>query len=191
MTAKTPGSVPSADSNALQLAKKQLENARNRHAPYAHQTALEALSGDGLAAMQAGFEAVFGKGRATGLIDVPPQLTAKRPAMELRQGQHVPHALDEGDPRLVKIGLLVPDLGGEEGTMLAPYLTKQARAEAVAFVILSTTLRWLPVIGYLGLGFCAMAPNETTEEACSRAVERYDLSLITDVRTHKTVWKSS
>ena len=30
MTAKTPGSVPSADSNALQLAKKQLENHLNK-----------------------------------------------------------------------------------------------------------------------------------------------------------------
>ena len=85
----------------------------------------------------------------------------------------------------------LPDLDGEEGQLLALYLNKQVRSQAVSLVVLSTQLKWLPLLGHLGIGFCAIGDGETVQECCARAAARYDLSKVLDAPTQQVLWARS
>lgn len=167
---------------------EQLKASQKRLAPFIHQTALENIASGGLKPHPRGIEAVFGPQRQSGLIDYPPQSSDLRPALPMRQGLHVPDPKDEQDTRLIKIGLLLPDMDGQESELLALYLNKQARNNSICFVILSPLLRWLPLLGYMGIGFCAIPTDAPPEEHYPRAAERYNLSSIVDMCTGKIIW---
>jgi len=168
---------------------ERLKNAQSRLAPFEHQTALENLTNGGLQPFKRGMEAVFGTGRKPGLIDHAPLSPNTQAPLQLRQGTHVPNPLDERDARLIKIGLHLPNLGGEEGQLLALYINKQVRSQAVCFVVMSPTLKWLPVIGHLGIGFCAIGREEKPDDFCARAAVRYDLSKVLDAPTQRVLWE--
>lgn len=170
---------------------ERLQDSQARLAPFAHQVALENVGSGGLKPVRRGVEAVFGVGRRPGRIDTAPPTRNQLAPLLLRQGAHVPTPLDERDPRLVRLGLHLPDLDGEEGQLLALYLSKQVRSQAVSLVVLSTQLKWLPLIGHLGIGFCAIGQGETVTEACARAAACYDLSKVIDAPTQRILWDRS
>ncbi|MGB1160475.1 MAG: hypothetical protein ACPG40_04625 [Alphaproteobacteria bacterium] len=170
---------------------ERLQDSQARLAPFAHQVALENLNSGGLKPFKPGVEAVFGAGRSRGRIDNAPPAQNRLAPLLLRQGAHVPSPLDERDLRLVRLGLHLPDLDGEEGQLLALYLNKQVRSQAVSLVVLSTQLKWLPLLGHLGIGFCAIGDGETVQECCARAAARYDLSKVLDAPTQQVLWARS
>lgn len=185
----TPVPFQNEDQPANIRNTERLQDAQARLAPFAHQAALENLTNGGLRPLNRGMEAVFGVGRKPGPIDYAPISLNPQAPLQIRQGTHVAQPLDENDAKLIRLGLFLPDLDGQEGQLLALSLNKQVRSQAVSLVVLSPVLKWLPVIGNLGIGFCPVGHTEAPDDFCARAAARYDLSKVLDGPTQGVLWE--
>lgn len=173
----------------LQAAVEERNNTQQKLAPFMLEEALDWISLGGLSTRSVGLAKIFGTNRSPGAVDGPSGLGKGSHALQTRQGWHVSAPFADGDPRLVRIGVLLDSEDEREGELLADFLVSQARRSHLCPVILCSTTRWLPVLGYLGLAALVRTDNEADAAFFQRADDRFGLPLILDLQTGKTCWE--